>query len=155
MTIPVPRATSASIRARAGRAVYARNFGVDEDTAERLMAERAGEVYVAEAYEAAGGPGWNGNSLTDRDRGIAVIAALVASHVIDERLEVYLDLARRNGVDEDGLVQLMILLTAYLGQPYPSAAMGAVRRTEPRSHDRAADDTPSADAHDVPQCGDA
>ena len=116
-------------RARLGRRVYADNFGVDEVTAERLMTERAGAAYVAEAYEAAGGPGWQGDALTDRDRSIAVISALVASDVSDERLDVYLGLARRNGLDDDGLTQLMILLTAYVGQPYPSAAMQGVRRT--------------------------
>ncbi|MGP3534420.1 carboxymuconolactone decarboxylase family protein [Microbacterium sp. RD1] len=111
--------------------MYARNFGVDEATAERVMTDRAGAAYTAEAYEAAGGPGWQGVALTDRDRSIAVISALVASDVNDERLDVYLNLARANGLDEDGLTQLMILLTAYVGQPYPSAAMGAVRRTRP------------------------
>lgn len=116
-------------RAQAGRSVYARNFGIDELTAQRLMVERAGVRYVAEAFEAAGGPGWQGDALTDRDRSIAVIAALVASHVIDDRLEVYLRVARRNGLDDEGLTELMILLTAYLGQPYPSAAMAAVRHT--------------------------
>ena len=118
-------------RARKGRAVYARNFGVDEATAEELMVERAGPDYVAEAYEAAGGSGWHGNALTDRDRSVAVISALVAHNVIDQRLDFYLGLARRNGLDDDGLTQLMILLTAYIGQPFPSAAMGAVRRTRP------------------------
>jgi 4-carboxymuconolactone decarboxylase len=116
-------------RARLGRAVYARNFGIDELAAEQLMTERAGAEYTAEAYEAAGGPGWQGDALTDRDRSIAVISALVASDVSDQRLDFYLRLARRNGLDDEGLTQLMILLTAYLGQPYPSSAMQAVRRT--------------------------
>lgn len=116
-------------RARRGRAVYARNFGVDESTAERLMVERAGTAYVAEAYEAAGGIGWHGDELSDRDRSIAVISALVSSNVIDERLDVYLRLARRNGIGDAGLAELMVLLTAYVGQPYPSAAMRAVHRT--------------------------
>lgn len=116
-------------RSLRGREVYARNFGVDASTAERLMVERAGAAYVAEAYEAAGGIGWHGVELTDRDRSIAVIAALVASNVIDERLDFYLRLARRNGLGDDGLAELMVLLTAYIGQPYPSAAMQAVART--------------------------
>jgi len=127
---------SDSERWRAGRAVYARNFGVDEDTAERLMTERAGADYVAEAYEAAGGPGWQGDDLTDRDRAVAVIAGLVASHVTDHRLDVYLGVARREGIDEAGLTQLMILLTAYIGQPYPSAAMTAVQRSAPEADSR-------------------
>jgi|SRR6185312_2008706 4-carboxymuconolactone decarboxylase len=122
-----------SDRARDGRKLYARNFGVDEATAEQLMIERAGIDYVTEAWEAAGGPGWQGDDLTDRDRSIAVIAALVASHVIDSRLDVYIHVARRNGLDDDGLAQLMILLTAYVGQPYASAAMKAVMRTTSKS----------------------
>ncbi len=93
------------------------------------MRERAGRDYVTEAYEAAGGPGWQGDALTDRDRSLAVIAALVASDVVDERLDVYVGLARRSGLDDAGLTQLMILLTAYVGQPYASAAMQAVGRT--------------------------
>ncbi|MEV0952478.1 carboxymuconolactone decarboxylase family protein [Promicromonospora sp. NPDC050249] len=123
-------AAPSTVRARAGRARFALNFGVDEATAQRLMTERAGPEYTAEAYEAAGGLGWQGNALTDRDRSIAVISALVTSHIIDDRLDVYLNLARRNGIDEDGLTQLMILLTAYIGQPLPSAAMSAIRRTD-------------------------
>lgn len=122
-------------RSRRGRAVYARNFGVDEETAEQLMTDQAGVEYVSEAYEAAGGPGWHGSALTDRDRSIAVISAFVAGDVNDQRLDVYLNLARRNGLDDEGLTQLMILLTAYVGQPYPSAAMQAVRRTSPASRE--------------------
>ena len=65
----------------------------------------------------------------DRDRSIAVIAALVAQNATDERLTAYLSLARRNGVDEQGLTALMILLTAYIGQPFTSVAMQTVRRS--------------------------
>jgi len=116
-------------RLAAGRAVYARNVGVSPARAEALMTERAGAVYAREAFLAAGGPGWHGASLTDRDRTIAVIAALVAQHVTDQRLITYLDGARRGGVTEEGLAELMELLTAYLGQPGPSAAMHTVRAT--------------------------
>lgn len=123
------RAETLEERIRRGRAVYARNFGVDEQTAEMLMTERAGAAYAAEAYLAAGGSGWSGADLTDRDRALAVIAAFVAQGVADDRLAVYLGVARREGVSEAGLAQLMILLTAYLGQPAPSAAMAVVRAT--------------------------
>lgn len=117
-----------SARATAGREVYARNFGVTPAEAERIMNERAGAVYAQEAFEAAGGPGWQGHKLTDRDRGIAVITALVAQNVTDGRLSTYLSLARRTGLDEEALTELMVLLTAYLGQPYTSLAMEAIRR---------------------------
>lgn len=118
-----------STRATAGRAVYARNFGVVPAEAERLMNEHAGAAYTREAFEAAGGPGWQGHNLTDRDRSIAVITALVAQNVTDVRLSTYLSLARRNDVDEQALTELMVLLTAYLGQPRTSLAMEAVRRS--------------------------
>jgi 4-carboxymuconolactone decarboxylase len=58
-----------------------------------------------------------------------VIAAFVAARVVDDRLDVYVRLARANGLTDESLTQLMILLTAYVGQPYASAAMQAVRRT--------------------------
>ncbi|WP_250033744.1 carboxymuconolactone decarboxylase family protein [Paractinoplanes maris] len=118
-----------SARAVAGREVYARNFAVAPTEAERIMNERAGAVFTREAFEAAGGPGWQGQNLTDRDRSIAVIAALVAQNVTDVRLSTYLGLARRTGLDEQALTELMVLLTAYLGQPYTSLAMEAVRRS--------------------------
>lgn len=119
-----------SDRATTGRDVYARNFGVDASEAETLMTERVGPAFTREAFEAAGGPGWQSTALTDRDRSIAVIAALVAQNVTDQRLSTYLAVARRNGVDQEGLTALMVLLTAYLGQPYTSLAMETVHRED-------------------------
>jgi len=116
-------------RIAAGRAVYARNFGVPEAEAERILTSRVGADFTRETFSAAGGMGWQSESLTDRDRSVAVVAALVAQNVTDERLITYLTLAHRNGVDERGLATLMVLLTAYIGQPYTSAAMQAVRRS--------------------------
>ena len=75
---------------------------MDIAATEAAMIERAGPDYVQEVFEAAGGLGWLTAALTDRDRAIGVIAALVGQGVTDERLEVYLSLARRNGVDEKG-----------------------------------------------------
>lgn len=118
-------------RAIAGRAVYARNLGVSEAEAEAMLTDRAGAQYAQEAFLAAGGPGWNGAGLTDRDRNVAVIAALVAHHVTDQRLVTYLNAARASGVSEQGLADLMVLLAAYLGQPAPSLAMAAVLGSAP------------------------
>ncbi|GAA2050947.1 carboxymuconolactone decarboxylase family protein [Leifsonia soli] len=125
-------------RVAAGRAVYARNLGVTPEEAERVLSDRAGEQYANEAFVAAGGPGWNGTDLTDRDRTIAVIAALVGQHVTDQRLTTYLDGARSAGVTDQGLAELMVLLTAYLGQPAPSAAMAAIRATAEQDPHRSA-----------------
>jgi 4-carboxymuconolactone decarboxylase len=128
--MPTAAGSDMSVRATAGRAVYARNFEVTPAEAERIMNERAGAAYTREAFEAAGGPGWQGQNLTDRDRSIAIITALVAQNVTDVRLSTYLALARRTGLDEEALTELMVLLTAYLGQPYTSLAMEAVRREQ-------------------------
>ena len=118
-----------SERAAAGREVYARSFGLSPAEAEQLMTQHAGPVFTREAYEAAGGPGWQSTALTDRDRSIAVIAALVSQGVTDQRLEVYLSLARRSGVDTEGLTALMVLLSAYLGKPHTSLAAGVAQRS--------------------------
>lgn len=120
-------------RISAGRAVYARNLGVTEDEAESMLTARAGAQYAREAFLAAGGSGWSGTELTDRDRSVAVIAALVSQHVTDTRLATYLNAARTAGVTEQGLAELMVLLTAYLGQPAASLAMAAVLTTAPPS----------------------
>jgi 4-carboxymuconolactone decarboxylase len=118
-------------RIAAGRAVYARNFRISEDETERLMSERAGALLAHEAFLAAGGAGWQGAGLTDRERTNAVIAALVSQHVSDQRRVTYLNGARAAGVTEEGLADLMVLLTAYLGQPAPSVAMAAVLTSAP------------------------
>jgi hypothetical protein len=41
-----------------GRAVYARNLGVDHAEAERVLTERVGADFAREAFEAAGGLGY-------------------------------------------------------------------------------------------------
>lgn len=115
-------------RVAAGRAIYARNLDVDEAHVTQILTERVGVDFTREVFEAAGGLGWHSEALTDRDRAIAVIAALVAQNVTDQRLETYLSLARHNGLDQDGLAALMVLLTAYIGQPYTSLAMETIHR---------------------------
>ena len=114
-----------------GRRVYARNLGMDEHEAEDAMRRRAGSLFVREAYLAAGGPAWHGPGLTYRDRALVVIAALVGQHVTDERLAPYLALARANGIPEDGLDAVMILLSSYVGQPAASSGAAAVLRSRP------------------------
>ena len=127
--LAAPRTAAVTDRTVEGRAVYARNFAVDDAEAERLLTERVGPDFTHEVFEAAGGLGWHSPALTDRDRSIAIIAALVSQNVTDVRLVTYLSLARRNGVDQQGLTALMVLLTAYVGQPYTSLAMETVRHS--------------------------
>ena len=87
---------------------------------------------MSEACEAAGDQGRNSDALTDRDRGIAVIAALVAADVVDQRLDTHLRPAPHHELGKAALTQLTILLTTRAGQPHTCAAMQAVRRTTPQ-----------------------
>lgn len=118
-------------RVARGRDIYARNFGLSGADTEAGMTGRAGSSFVTEVFLAAGGPAWHHPDLTDRDRSVAVVAALVTQHVTDDRLEPYLALARDHGVAEDGLESLMVLLASYVGQPAASLGAAAVRRTRP------------------------
>ena len=59
-------------RIAAWRAVYARNFGVTEAEAERILTSRVGANFTQEAFSAAGGSGGRASpSPPDRDRSIA------------------------------------------------------------------------------------
>ncbi len=70
-------------RIASGRAIYARNFRVDEAEAEDMLTGRVGADFTREVFEAAGGLGWQSTALTDRDRSIAIIAALLCQNVTD------------------------------------------------------------------------
>ncbi|MCG7322364.1 carboxymuconolactone decarboxylase family protein [Arsenicicoccus bolidensis] len=120
-------------RAARGRRTYAHNLGLDEPGVEAAMGEVVGSAFVREAYVAAGGPGWHSPDLTDRDRALVIIAAMVGQHVTDERLQPYLELARKEGVSEDGLDAVMILMAAYVGQPAASRGAAAVHRQPSRT----------------------
>jgi hypothetical protein len=48
--------------------------------------------------------------VTRRERGIAIITALTAQGVTDDRLATHIRLARQNGLDQNALTALMILL---------------------------------------------
>ena len=124
--MPVNASETVHDRAARGRQLYARNLGLPERETDATMSSVAGRAFVHEAYLAAGGPGWHGPHLSDRDRAFVVIAALVAQHVTDDRLDPYLALARNNGVSQQGLETAMILLSSYIGQPAASRGAAAV-----------------------------
>jgi 4-carboxymuconolactone decarboxylase len=117
-----PGAAPAGRYAR-GVAHYAHLFGVPDDQVAASFAARVGPVFAEEAIQAAGGAAWADPALTGRDRSIAVITALVAQGVTGDRLGAHLELARHNGLGDDALTALMVLLAGYLGQPWTSLAM--------------------------------
>ncbi|HEV8527231.1 MAG TPA: carboxymuconolactone decarboxylase family protein [Actinomycetes bacterium] len=97
-----------------------------EDQVAAAFASRVGPVFANEAIQAAGGAAWADPALSGRDRSIAVITALVAQGVTGDRLGAHLDLARQQGLDDDALTALMVLLAGYLGYAHASLAMEVI-----------------------------
>jgi 4-carboxymuconolactone decarboxylase len=106
-----------------GVAAYARIFRVPEDQVAAAFTSRVGPVFAEEQLQAAGGAAWADPALSGRDRSIAIITALVAQGVTDDRLGAHLDLARQNGLDDGALTALMVILANYLGYAHASLAM--------------------------------
>ena len=117
-------------RQERGIAAYARIFGVPEEDLAAAFAERVGPVFAAEAIQMAGGPAWSDPALTDRERGIAIITALTAQGVTDDRLTTHVRLAQQNGLDRDAQTALMILLAGYLGYAHASRTMETVNKLD-------------------------
>jgi alkylhydroperoxidase/carboxymuconolactone decarboxylase family protein YurZ len=122
------------VRYARGVAAYARIFGVPEDRLAAAFASRVGPVFAEEQLQAAGGAAWADPALSGRDRSVAIITTLVAQGVTGDRLVAHLDLARRNGLDDDALTALMVLLASYLGYAHASLAMEIIhaRAAAPR-----------------------
>ena len=117
---------ASDVRRARGVAVYAHIFEVPDDQVPAAMASRVGPVFAEEAFQFAGGAAWADPALTGRDRSLAFITALVAQGVSGDRLDAHLDLARRNGLDDDALTALMVLLAGYLGYAHASLAMETI-----------------------------
>ena len=123
-----------------GVAAYARIFGVPEDRVVAAFAARVGPVFAEEQLQAAGGAAWADPAFSGRDRSIAVITALVAQGITGDRLRAHLDLARQNGLEDDALTALMVLLAGYLGYAHASLAMEIIHaRAAATSGPQAAD----------------
>ncbi len=120
-----PDATPADRRAR-GVAAYARIFDVPDGQVPAAMASRVGPVFAEEAFQFAGGGAWADPALSGRDRSLAIVTALVAQGVSGDRLGAHLDLARKNGLDDDALTALMVLLAGYLGYAHASLGMETI-----------------------------
>jgi 4-carboxymuconolactone decarboxylase len=120
-----PDATPAERRAR-GVAAYARIFDMPDDQVPAAMASRVGPVFAEEAFQFAGGAAWADPALSGRDRSLAIVTALVAQGVSGDRLGAHLDLARKNGLDDDALTALMVLLAGYLGYAHASLGMETI-----------------------------
>jgi len=116
-------------RREVGVSAYAKIFAIPEQEVPAALAARIGPVLAEETLQAAGGAAWSSPALTGRERGIAVITALTAQGVADDRLIAHLRLGRENGLDDDALTALMALLAIYLGHAKASLAMAAIHKS--------------------------
>lgn len=114
-------------RRRRGLAVYARQFGVSEEEAERLFVERFGARMAEEAFEAQGGGAWDADALSLRDRSLIVIASLVTQGGADARLRSHVRWALEHGATREELEALVTLLALYAGYPRASTGMEVIR----------------------------
>jgi 4-carboxymuconolactone decarboxylase len=114
-------------RRERGKDVYAAQFGVPPDEAERRLVEAFGERFAEEAFAAAGGSAWEDGPLSRRDRSLVVIAVLVAQGGVEARLRTHVAFALENGATEDELEALVALVAVYAGYPRASVAMEVVR----------------------------
>jgi 4-carboxymuconolactone decarboxylase len=126
LTGEAPGGDEAAPRRRLGIEAYARIFDVSPTEVPAAFTRRVGSEFGNEALQAAGGAAWANTALTARDRSIAIITALAAQGVTDDRLKTHVQLARRVGIDEDALTALMTLLAVYLGYARASVAMESV-----------------------------
>jgi 4-carboxymuconolactone decarboxylase len=81
--------TSETERRDRGIAAYAKIFDVPEAEAPTTFARRVGPAFADEAIRTAGGAAWSDPALNDRDRSIAILTALTAQGVTDDRLRTH------------------------------------------------------------------
>jgi 4-carboxymuconolactone decarboxylase len=116
-----------SDRLARGRAAYASQFRLSEPEAVDKLKHMVGERMATEAIHAAGGA-WTDDSLSLRDRSLAVLAALITQGSVDARLRVHVRWALDHGVTPSELEALAALLAVYVGYPRASVAMETIRQ---------------------------
>jgi 4-carboxymuconolactone decarboxylase len=114
-------------RRERGRDVYAAQFGVPPEEAERQLVEAFGERFAEEAFAAAGGSAWEETPLARRDRSLVVVSVIAALGGADARLRTHVGFALTNGVTPDELEAVVALVAVYAGYPRASVAMEVVR----------------------------
>src|SRR5262249_37868997 len=113
-------------RVARGRAAYASQFRLSEGEAVEELKRVVGERMADEAINAAGGA-WVGDCLSLRDRDLVVLAALVTTGGVEDRLRGHGRWALDHGVTPEELEAMGSLLAVYVGYPRASVAMETIR----------------------------
>ena len=105
-----------------GIAAFARQFRIGPHQVLSYLRDRFGEPFSTELISAAGGA-WSPDSpLSQRERSLVVLTALIV-----RRLRVHVRLALENGVTREELEALCAFLAVYAGYPRASVALEAIR----------------------------
>lgn len=72
---------------------------------------------------------WQRPGLSARERSLITVAALIALSR-QEQLPFHLDLARRNGLDREALVEVITHLAFYAGWPCAASALARLEEQE-------------------------
>jgi 4-carboxymuconolactone decarboxylase len=95
-------------------------------TASQILAEFSPKL-TSLTQEVLFGDVWERPELSKRDRSLATVAGLVAGG-LSEQLVSHLRLAKRNGLTEDELKEVIIHLAFYAGWPRAMSAMLVAKR---------------------------
>lgn len=125
----IERQTSTDDRRDRGLIAYSKIFEVVPSEVLDAFDTVVGRDFAEEALHAAGGQLWWSPALTDRDRSVAIVTALVCQGISGDRLSTHLRLARQHGMDSAALTALMIVLATYAGYAHASQGMEAVHRS--------------------------
>ena len=121
-----PSAAEIEERWEKGLAAYSKLFGIVPSEVFATLSRRSGRRMATEAVLSAGSGVWDDDTLTIRERRIAVIAALVTQGAV-ERLDSHLRRAFEEGLSLADFEALMHLLALYAGFPRATIAMNAAR----------------------------
>jgi 4-carboxymuconolactone decarboxylase len=110
-----------------GIAAFARQFRIGPHQVLSYLSDRFGEPFSTELISAAGGA-WSPDSpLSQRERSLVVLTALIVQGGVERRLRVHVRLALENGVTREELEALCAFLAVYAGYPRASVALEAIR----------------------------
>jgi alkylhydroperoxidase/carboxymuconolactone decarboxylase family protein YurZ len=109
-----------------GLDAYASQFGIPREDVPQWFTDRYGEQFGTEAINAAGGA-WADDRLSQRDRSLVVVAALISLGGVEERLRGHVRWAIEHGASRDELEALGALLAVYVGYARASVGLEVIR----------------------------
>jgi len=115
-----------SERYERGLDAYSSQLGIERDAVPGWFTERFGARFAEEAINAAGGA-WHGEGLSQRERSLVVVAALITQGGVEARLRGHIRWAVEHGCSGEELEAVATLLAVYAGYPKASVGLELIR----------------------------